>query len=321
MNEHTDIERVLEHWFDEGPSTMPDRVVTVVADRIDRQRQRRPWRLPWRPSTMHPTLKLGAGLAAVLLIALVGYQFLPRTGGVGIPAATPSPSLAPTPTGTPTATPSAPASPSAAAIECANGTTGCLGPLAEGDYQATRFMVPFAYHATDDAWQNVMDTPASFILVSQSGRTIPIQVFGEIGLIDEPDACGPAPAVHPATSVQDVIDYLGAHPALEAKPPAAVELDGYAGLIVDFKMASTWTHVCADADPNNPSVVLLGDASPEPARLVAYGADQEIRWTVLDVAGETIVIEQAVPLIQATFEQAMVVDRPVIDSIDFAPAS
>ncbi len=27
MNEHTDIERVLERWFDDGPTTMPDRVV------------------------------------------------------------------------------------------------------------------------------------------------------------------------------------------------------------------------------------------------------------------------------------------------------
>ena len=53
MNEHTDIERVLERWFDDGPTRMPDRVSTVVADRIDRQRQRRPWRLPWRSPPCH----------------------------------------------------------------------------------------------------------------------------------------------------------------------------------------------------------------------------------------------------------------------------
>ena len=37
MNERSDISRVLQHWFDDGPSTMPDRVVDVVADRIARQ--------------------------------------------------------------------------------------------------------------------------------------------------------------------------------------------------------------------------------------------------------------------------------------------
>ena len=44
MTEHTDIDRLLETWFDDGPTAMPDRVVTVVADRIGRQRQRRTWR-------------------------------------------------------------------------------------------------------------------------------------------------------------------------------------------------------------------------------------------------------------------------------------
>ena len=76
MNEHTDIERVLERWFDDGPSTMPDRVVVVVADRIDRQRQRRPWRLPWRPPRCPSDPQARRRSAAVLLIALVGYQFV-----------------------------------------------------------------------------------------------------------------------------------------------------------------------------------------------------------------------------------------------------
>ncbi len=49
MIDHSDIDGVLQHWFDDGPSTMPDRVVDVVADRISRERQRPARRLPWRP--------------------------------------------------------------------------------------------------------------------------------------------------------------------------------------------------------------------------------------------------------------------------------
>ena len=38
MTEYTDIDRLLKTWFADGPTAMPDRVVTVVADRIGRQR-------------------------------------------------------------------------------------------------------------------------------------------------------------------------------------------------------------------------------------------------------------------------------------------
>jgi hypothetical protein len=98
MNDRTDIERVLETWFDDGPTAMPDRVSVTVADRIARQPQRRPWRLPWRP-VMHPYLKLAAGLAAVLVVAVVAWQLLPREGGVGgVPTATPTPTATSSPT-------------------------------------------------------------------------------------------------------------------------------------------------------------------------------------------------------------------------------
>ena len=74
MNERPDIDRVLRHWFADGPSEMPDRVVETVADRISRQRQRRAWRLPWRPSDMNSTIKIGAAIAAVLVLAIVGLE-------------------------------------------------------------------------------------------------------------------------------------------------------------------------------------------------------------------------------------------------------
>ncbi len=48
MNERSEIERALNIWFDDGPTRMPDRVVTVVADRIGSTRQRRRWRLQRR---------------------------------------------------------------------------------------------------------------------------------------------------------------------------------------------------------------------------------------------------------------------------------
>ena len=62
MNERGDISPALQHWFADGPTTMPDRVVNVVADRIAREPQRRGWRQ--KP-------KFNAGLAVAVVVGLL----------------------------------------------------------------------------------------------------------------------------------------------------------------------------------------------------------------------------------------------------------
>lgn len=93
MNQRSDIDRLLRHWMDDGPSTMPDRVVDVVADRISVQRQRRTWRL-LRRLPMNPRIKLAAGVAAAVVLAVAGYYLVPRDGSVGVQP-TPSPTRPP----------------------------------------------------------------------------------------------------------------------------------------------------------------------------------------------------------------------------------
>jgi hypothetical protein len=97
MNQRSDIDRLLRHWMDDGPTRMPDRIVDVVADRISAQRQRRSWRLV-RRLLMNPLLKLGAAAAAVLVIALVGWNLMPRDPSIGGPSPAKSPTLTPSPT-------------------------------------------------------------------------------------------------------------------------------------------------------------------------------------------------------------------------------
>ena len=41
MTRDHDIERVLDQWFTEGPTQMPDRFLDGTLDRIDRAPQRR----------------------------------------------------------------------------------------------------------------------------------------------------------------------------------------------------------------------------------------------------------------------------------------
>jgi Tol biopolymer transport system component len=78
MNERSDIARVLGHWFDDGPSTMPDRVVDVVADRIARQPQRLNRR---RRAQARPRFRVGLSLAAVVSLLILAAVAVAVIGG------------------------------------------------------------------------------------------------------------------------------------------------------------------------------------------------------------------------------------------------
>lgn len=98
MNRTPDVELVLRDYFADDGLTAPDHVLETVEGRISRQRQRRAWRLLWRHPMSTP-FKLAAGVAAVVLVALVGWQFLPgqQNGFGGQPSPTP-PTLQPSAT-------------------------------------------------------------------------------------------------------------------------------------------------------------------------------------------------------------------------------
>ena len=55
MTRDRDLEQLLDHWLDDGPSEVADRVFDAVGDRIARQRQRPAWRLSWRNPSCTPT--------------------------------------------------------------------------------------------------------------------------------------------------------------------------------------------------------------------------------------------------------------------------
>jgi hypothetical protein len=98
MTHERDIERLLDHWFSDGPTEAPDRVIDAVADRIGRESQRPAWRLDWRHTPMTPAIKFSAAIAAVVIVAIVGYNLLPRgSSGIGGQGATPSPTSTPSP--------------------------------------------------------------------------------------------------------------------------------------------------------------------------------------------------------------------------------
>jgi len=106
MTQQRDIERLLDHWFSDGPGRASDRVIDIVTDRIERQSQRPAWRLDWRPIPVNTYMKIAVAAATVLAVAFLGYNLLPgRSTGVGGPPPSANPTVSPT--ATPTATPPA----------------------------------------------------------------------------------------------------------------------------------------------------------------------------------------------------------------------
>ena len=121
MNRQPDVELVLRDYFADDGFTAPDHVLDVVEERIARQPRRLAWRLRGRPF-MNAYAKIAVAAAAVLLVAVVGYNLLPAGSTIGGPAPTPTatpptsaaPTIAPTtaPTKARASTPALPAPPS-----------------------------------------------------------------------------------------------------------------------------------------------------------------------------------------------------------------
>jgi len=95
MSADRETTRVVRSWLDEGVTRLPDRVLDAVLDQVPTTPQRRHLWSAWRLDQMNTYAKLIVGVAAVLIVAFVGYQFLPSNGGFG---GQPTPQPSPTPT-------------------------------------------------------------------------------------------------------------------------------------------------------------------------------------------------------------------------------
>ena len=87
--------RIVLSWLREDTHENAERVLLRALDAVDATPQRRSRWPAWRTDPMNTYAKLIAAAAAVLVVAVIGYQFLPGSGGVGSqPTIAPSPSPA-----------------------------------------------------------------------------------------------------------------------------------------------------------------------------------------------------------------------------------
>jgi hypothetical protein len=312
MKQRPDIDRVLQVWMADGPTAIPDRVVDVVAARIGVQRQRRAW--PFRGRTPVTTpIKLIAALAAALVVAVVGYNLLPKQPGVGGSSPTPVPIATP-----PTATPTAEATPVAVPEALLTGGRYVFQPLES---------VPsFTIEATGpDGWRGLpssaMDGPDP---AGEAPAGIGIVFLQADGLFSDPchwdldgtGEFGQAGDVTVGPTVDDLVAALRANTFYTSSAATPVTIDGYAGQELDIQLPDDPLTTCdkPDWDPDGLAFLFSGS---ETHGFYAQGPANRLHLSIIDVEGTRliagIIFNEGTP--QAELDTA----RNVIETLDINP--
>ena len=283
MNRTPDVELVLRDYFAEDGLTAPDYVLDVLEGRIRRQRQRRAWPFPWRTNDVTP-FKLAAGLAAALVVAVVGYNLLPKGPSIGNPSAQPSPTAA-APSGTPAAAiPSGPP------------------PLRDGILDAGTYRIhPIALASMtidatvpDGGWSgglpNVISGPRG---ESNGPNGVVVAFLNAQTVHSDPcqwdhDGSGLAPqegdvAVGP--TVDDLVAALGAGTAYESTTPVDATLGGFSGKRLELQL-TPGPSGCDSYDGAGNQYWVFGGRD---GGLYAQGDDNRWQITIVDVDGTRLI--------------------------------
>ena len=303
MKHRSDIDRVLKVWMDDGPTAIPDRVVDVVAARIGVQRQRRTWPFPRRTNVNTP-IKLIAALAAVLVVAVVGYNLLPGRTGPGSP--TTAPTTAPTSTPQPTA--AVTAAPSAG-VACPQWlTTGCsggAGSLSAGSH-ATRAFRPGFTFTVPAGWVNEHDESGYYSLFADTpanqaeyARSEGVAQSMAIGLQSSPYFFCDAVENHSGPTAAEIVAHVVANEVLATTGVVDVTIGGLTGKQFDVRLGPKWTGTC----PGDPPGLDL--------------ADNRVRVILLDAPGRGVLSLFVGSAHSADHEAFLAEAMPIVESFQF----
>ncbi|MFL5682998.1 MAG: hypothetical protein ACJ77O_07645 [Chloroflexota bacterium] len=307
MNQPRDIERLLDQWFADGSSVAPDRVIDIVADRIERQPQRPSWRLDWRHLTMNTTYKIAAAIAAIAILGLIGWNLLPGgSTGVGGPAPTAVPAA------TPTASPSAAPSPSASPLAVfptwfrPDGNSTGAGILAAGGHATKAFTPAFTFNVPEgwvdsddetDFYGLFPDTPANQAEFARSGE-LSNSIF--MGPHDSPYFVCKTVENNRGTAAE-MTAAAAANKALSVSGVLDVAIGGLTGKRFDVRADPNWTGTC----PGDPPGLDLKDGRS--------------RVFLLDTAGGRVIAIFVGSLHAADHEAFVAPATRIVESFDFTP--
>jgi hypothetical protein len=291
MTASRDPDRLIHAFLHEGLDELPDPVYDAVRDRIEQTRQRALIG-PWRTPDVNRYLKIGLAAAAVVVIAVIGFQYLggPNTGSPGA-------SETPQPTATPTATPvPTPQILSDAVLEPGTAVATGLGPT---ESISVTFTVP-------DGWEGFDGS----CVLPRTGTAAPdgmgICFLGlDAGLYSDPCHAAGSAVVPVGPTVEDLVNALTAQTAYESTTPVDVTLGGFSGKRIDLQLPSEVAS-CTD-----------GEFQPWPGSIYAQGPDDRWHVWILDVNGERLIMVSRD--FAATSAEDLAEKQAIVDSMRIAP--
>ena len=229
MTAPRDPDRLVRAFLEEGPDQLPDRSYDAVRSHIDRTRQRVVIG-PWREPRMSNIARIAIAAAAVLVVAVLGYNFLPGNGGIGgpHPSPSPSPTLAPTP--------SPAATPGALALQL-------TGPLAPGTYYVDDDGHTKGAHMTmtvPAGWSTPASTDTLVIKNEGAPGEVEVGSWGELTHIFS-DACkwDANSMVAVGTTVDQLVSALVVQKSRQASAPTDATLGGYLAKRLELTVSPT----------------------------------------------------------------------------------
>jgi hypothetical protein len=261
-----DFDRTARLWLDDGPTALSDRALQAALDEIHVTRQRRARWPVRRVFDMNPSIRLAVGAAAVVLVAVIGSNFLPSGSGVGGgPAATPTPT--PTPSPTPIALPLDPQT----LVVSEPGTYVIDDP----------FPIPVTI-SVPPGWVGKVGGPyAAYLDKEGGGAAIAFSLSQSIyadpcrdrGFLDP----------QPGPTVDDLAIALAGLPGLDATTAADVTVDGYHGKQLTLTAPDTFDGCTLTRDGYRIWQLPLG-------AIFSFTPGQRMALWILDVDGKRLVV-------------------------------
>ena len=325
MSTDRDVTRIVRSWLEDGTTALPDRVLDDVLDQLPMTSQRRDLWPAWRFQDVNSAFKMGIAAAAVVVVAIIGINLLPRSEGVGVGA--PSPTLSPTPS--PTRSPSPAPSPAvfpegplpagsytiqpfAGSGGLCMGQAGCIEAGAEDDSIRITLTLPDGWTGFEAA---VVPTVESYRPPGGAGL-----LFGRGGwLYTVSKVCGGSgpdaptgPNIPTGTTVDEFVTALVDHPDLDVTSPVDVSLGGYSGQYLELRAPANTTTDELGPDPSGCNYYFVWEPG-----VYAQGPNALWRIWVLDVDGIRMVVRgDSFP---GTSPQVQAQMQSIVDSIQIQP--
>jgi len=282
MTASRDPDRLIHAFLDEGLDELPDPVYDVVRDRIEQTRHRT-FIGPWRTSDMNRYLKVGLAAAAVVVVAVIGYQFLgnSNTGGPGA-TETPQPTATPEPL-------------SSAAAELPVGSSHVLWDYAEGGMKIVVTIPAAGWFGNAGGGVLKKNDSAG----APDGAEVTVFAMTNYGVVGTGDVfvygdpchwANPTPRTR-VTTVDEAIAALSAQPSRDASAPEDVTYDGYAGKRITLHVPNDAVFSACDEGQFRTLASWSAKGWWSVARVEDPG--QFDLFTVLDVNGQLVIFDLA----------------------------